>query len=151
MYQSNLYGIETMLTRAILIPLYVSIEPLWNWNYAYPGNLNTVVCINRTFMELKLLFAFFWASASWYQSNLYGIETTVGNLATAANIVVSIEPLWNWNFRSISPQCSFSRSINRTFMELKRRNRNDWRTGRASYQSNLYGIETFKRLSIFSQ
>ena len=53
-------------------------------------------CINRTFMELKLLPV----------------------MLEAGGAQVLIEPLWNWNYNAQSFTLSVS-GINRTFMELK--------------------------------
>ena len=60
----------------ILNPRNVLIVPLWNWNSIAISLQIEIMCFNRTFMELKLIYLIredFW---------LY---------------VVLIVPLWNWN------------------------------------------------------
>ena len=74
----------------------VLIEPLWNWNSLREKNYNSIVSINRTFMELK----------------------QVNGYLRGHHKVVLIEPLWNWNYL-IFAFCRYIISINRTFMELK--------------------------------
>ena len=75
-----------------------------------------------------------------YQSNLYGIETTVQGtprpLPTGINrTFMELKPGNNNLFNAVASR------INRTFMELKRHNRHRGRFC-CKYQSNLYGIET---------
>ena len=143
LYQSNLYGIETGLkccgvtvstciNRTFMelkqvslcldsVLLYVSIEPLWNWNsplmcherrrqrvsieplWNWNGSLRRSARlissrINRTFMELKQTCA----------------------RCIRQSLAVSIEPLWNWN-DSKAHTLGALLCINRTFMELKLR------------------------------
>ena len=74
----------------------VLIVPLWNWNHdqsTLPGWYDR---FNRTFMELKLMFA----------DEVESIKA------------VLIVPLWNWNRRKRSASPIIAR-FNRTFMELK--------------------------------
>ena len=96
--------------------------------------------INRTFMELKHDETAAKSAADQYQSNLYGIETSLPSLDAAKLLRINrtfmelkLGPLYSGFFAPCR--------INRTFMELK--------LGRLVvvarallYQSNLYGIET---------
>ena len=120
LYQSNLYGIETGLRSVAAISgVIVSIEPLWNWNgIKRPphGKLHYVSIEPLWNWNRSLIFFLFFAFL--YQSNLYGIETTV----------------------RICPLQGHLR-INRTFMELKL-GLQDSVLVHLAYQSNLYGIET---------
>ena len=140
----------------------VSIEPLWNWNNINTPQHGKEGCINRTFMELKLLLSSRRCCYCSYQSNLYGIETrsassillffsvsieplwtwnsgTPSNRPTAK--IVSIEPLWNWN-QEQPPVCGLYCFVSiEPLWNWNVRPRGScgaW----GQYQSNLYGIET---------
>ena len=143
LFQSYLYGIEIWKFRGISvcphcfnrtfmelksvncnaseIQLCVSIVPLWNWNRcqgwitpaANPG-------FNRTFMELKYRRSKATVRRFAFQSYLYGIEIVPGCLRFHVALV-SIVPLWNWNWPKV---CAVTSS--------------------ALFQSYLYGIEIDK-------
>ena len=141
MYQSNLYGIETLHRRAFPWSCIVSIEPLWNWNVNPSDYFDRVGFVSIEPLwnwNTELLEGF--VCASLYQSNLYGIETTILDESRPESDsinrtfmelkltywennwqikMVSIEPLWNWNAKESTYYAD-------AFL----------------YQSNLYGIET---------
>ena len=85
---SNLYGIETQEHYLFSCQGNVFIEPLWNWNWGDSPSLYVVHCLNRTFMELKLL------PSNW--------ECRLRS--------VLIEPLWNWNLVARYPHRCGARS-----------------------------------------
>ena len=161
-YQSNLYGIETRDGGVLCRSVWVSIEPLWNWNSLDElSDLNTHLYQSNLYgIETIIMFCCIFMM-TLYQSNLYGIETMLGR-GCGWSVGVSIEPLWNWNVAA-NVATSSGEGINRTFMELKPGHsekakkgnrvsieplwnwnvlcvscRQRWR----QYQSNLYGIET---------
>ena len=112
-------------------------------------------------MELKSISFVVCKVWNQYQSNLYGIEIEIGSVYKRLNesinrtfmelksatpttapslFCVSIEPLWNWNFRPYHrraesrPYQSNLYGIEITFCPNKAE-------GVTKYQSNLYGIE----------
>ena len=164
--QSYLYGIEIQKNRLRnwrATSTTVSIVPLWNWNgFLSPKALRLNVCLNRTFMELKLCHR----GAVSYYYNVSIVPLWNWNVSalywSRLAAFVSIVPLWNWNFSIflilftceclnrtfMELKCAFSaaaladiRRLNRTFMELKLAGiRRRWRPWPTS-QSYLYGIE----------
>ena len=136
-YQSNLYGIETPVIFSPLLLLFVSIEPLWNWNSFGLFYLVILFRINRTFMDLKQRHAFKSShgqncinrtfmelkpgATSRVRSLLLRINRTFMELKRASAWVlwrvgsVSIEPLWNWNW-GVRTQRNRQDRINRTFI-----------------------------------
>ena len=141
-YQSNLYGIETSYSLGKLNHTSkVSIEPLWNWNDVAPYIVAFTVGINRTFMELKLYLLLPEKVVE------VGINRTFMELKPRCarrvrqSLAVSIEPLWNWNgcLKGLLHGEKLYQS-NLYGIETQQ----SWARLRTAhlYQSNLYGIET---------
>ncbi len=75
-FQSNQSGIETPIQGGLCPPIWLPIEPKWNWNRA----------------EAKIK-----AKKMNFQSNQSGIETII-QLPLMQLMFLPIEPKWNWNF-----------------------------------------------------
>ena len=139
-YQSNLYGIEinlrciyphsrtrinrtfmelkSMSSMSVIPLLFVSIEPLWNWNMRAWKRFFSLSCINRTFMELKWMRDIQLATSLKYQSNLYGIEICFGR-SSGSMLIWYQSNLYGIEICFGRSSGSMLICINRTFMELK--------------------------------
>ena len=117
-YQSNLYGIETIIVTWGVVTISVSIEPLWNWNLLNAIGTIGGARINRTFMELKHT-TIGEQAGKGYSINRTFMELKHELISKGEFIgYVSIEPLWNWNRYTFEYKVGHD-CINRTFMELK--------------------------------
>ena len=124
MFQSHLYGIESVAPVVPADSIQVSIAPLWNWKVvAMPSQARTQ-SFNRTFMELKESNKTFETNLRKFQSHLYGIESCCA-LRYFTTDLVSIAPLWNWKL------------VAQLYILL-----------RIMFQSHLYGIERLVRVYI---
>ena len=141
-YQSYLYGIEIVQHVLQIVYASVSIVPLWNWNTA----IRLLSCRGQLAYQ-SYLYGIEIAVApahetgtALYQSYLYGIEIFYSFNHLLKFILVSIVPLWNWNFSNVIALLGMI-SINRTFMELKSKEIYEKEGISPQYQSYLYGIE----------
>ena len=140
-YQSNLYGIEMCIWPAGSISASVYQSNLYGIEIIFGGLVfYSYLCINRTFMELKLVSpsicqVFF----RGYQSNLYGIEILKSRRLRGIVLRINRTFMELKSIRGIPSEGS-GRSINRTFMELKCGLQHT-EASLTMYQSNLYGIE----------
>ena len=75
----------------------VLIEPLWNWNTFRTTESRVTTCLNRTFMELKLVKDVRLARKQKCLNRTFmELKPSIKNLRDGiANVL--IEPLWNWN------------------------------------------------------
>ena len=103
-------------------PIFLLIEPVWNWN------MNPILCVvgnrtfNRTSLELKLIHLLY----NRHCLNLLIEPVWNWNpkvvMGTVADPRLLIEPVWNWNRTSTTQNIRFGwKPFNRTSLELKRR------------------------------
>ena len=118
LFQSHLYGIESLRGSYLIHASNVSIAPLWNWKFQISSGYRCPKRFNRTFMELK---------------------DSDGNPVTDVD-TVSIAPLWNWKISvvmvstgnsivSIAPLWNWK--VSHDYISANHR----------LFQSHLYGIE----------
>ena len=124
---------RNLLYRVLIVPLWnwnywnpnpaqkyrgVLIVPLWNWNLRSIHLHYTLLCSNRTFMELKSPYCRFLITSEGVLIVPLWNWNSSTSLAAEDYCTVLIVPLWNWNWVLPVPFI-ISRSSNRTFMELK--------------------------------
>ena len=96
-FESHLYGIETVLKACLQL---------------------TMLCLNRTFMELKLKLFEGCGGTCVFESHLYGIETQARHhgCTTDAPFESHLYGIETWDFYNYDGS---ENGLNRTFMELK--------------------------------
>jgi len=121
----------------------VWIEPVRDWNQEIINLFVQLTCLNRTCEGLKHDYKPKVLNRDFeFESNLWGIETSICRRVIRLIRGVWIEPVRDWNINYFIPISSFNFSLNRTCEGLKLYAEWPQNSLKFLFESNLWGIET---------